>query len=113
MNIMLVSVVERTREIGIRKAIGASRRDIVWQFLTEAVAITLIGGAIGTVIGVGTALLTNVLVINKLSNQAVPINWFSILVTSVSFSVLVGIFFGTYPATRAASLSPIDCLRHE
>ncbi len=113
MNIMLVSVVERTREIGIRKAIGASRRDIVWQFLTEAVAITLIGGAIGTVIGVGTALLTNVLVINKLSNQAVPINWVSILVTSVSFSVLVGIFFGTYPATRAASLSPIDCLRHE
>jgi len=113
MNIMLVSVVERTREIGIRKAIGASRRDIAWQFLAEAVAITLIGGAVGTIIGVAAALLTNALVINKLSNGPVPIDWVSILLTSVSFSVLVGIFFGTYPATRAASLSPIECLRHE
>jgi putative ABC transport system permease protein len=113
MNIMLVSVVERTREIGIRKAIGASRRDIAWQFLTEAVAITLIGGAVGTVLGVGCALLVNLVVIDKLSSQAVPIDWVMILITSVSFSVLVGIFFGTYPATRAAGLSPIDCLRHE
>jgi putative ABC transport system permease protein len=113
MNIMLVSVVERTREIGIRKAIGASRRDIIWQFLTEAIAITLIGGAVGTVLGVGSALLVNVLVINKISSQPVVINWLVILATSVTFSVLVGIFFGTYPATRAASLSPIDCLRHE
>jgi putative ABC transport system permease protein len=113
MNIMLVSVVERTREIGIRKAIGASRRDIIWQFLTEAIAITLIGGAVGTLLGVGSALLVNAVVINKLSSQPVAINWLVILATSVTFSVLVGIFFGTYPATRAAALSPIDCLRHE
>jgi putative ABC transport system permease protein len=113
MNIMLVSVVERTREIGIRKAIGASRRDIIWQFLAEAVAITLIGGAVGTLLGVGSALLVNALVINKLASQPVSINWPVILATSVTFSVLVGIFFGTYPATRAAALSPIECLRHE
>jgi putative ABC transport system permease protein len=113
MNIMLVSVVERTREIGVRRAIGASRRDIVWQFLTEAIAITLIGGAIGTLLGVASALAINVLVINRLTSQPVPIDWLAILATSVSFSVLVGIFFGTYPATRAASLSPIECLRHE
>jgi len=113
MNIMLVSVIERTREIGIRKAIGATRFDILWQFLTEAIAITLIGGAIGTLIGVGVALAVNVFVLNPLSNAAVSINWVPILATSVSFSVLVGIFFGTYPASRAASLSPIDCLRHE
>jgi putative ABC transport system permease protein len=113
MNIMLVSVIERTREIGIRKAIGASRLDILWQFLAEAVAITLIGGAIGTAIGVGAALATDALVISKVSSQPVSINWFTILLTSLGFSVLVGVFFGTYPATRAAALSPIDCLRHE
>jgi putative ABC transport system permease protein len=113
MNIMLVSVIERTREIGIRKAIGASRGDIMWQFLAEAVAITLIGGAVGTIVGVGAALVTDAIVISKISSQAVTINWFSILVASLGFSVLVGLFFGTYPATRAAALSPIDCLRHE
>jgi putative ABC transport system permease protein len=113
MNIMLVSVTERTREIGIRKAIGASRRDILWQFLAEAVALTFIGGAIGTLVGVGAALATNIFVINGLSSEPVTVNWFSILAASVSFSVLIGIFFGTYPAVRAASLSPIECLRHE
>lgn len=113
MNIMLVSVIERTREIGIRKAIGASRSDILWQFLTEAIAITLIGGVIGTLVGVGAALTVNVLVLSKLSNQAASIDWPSILALSIGFSVLVGIFFGTYPASRAAALSPIECLRHE
>jgi putative ABC transport system permease protein len=113
MNIMLVSVIERTREIGIRKAIGASRRDILWQFLSEAVAITLIGGAIGTLVGVSLALLTDALVINRFLNGGAAINWFSILIVSISFSVVIGIFFGTYPAARAASLSPIECLRHE
>jgi putative ABC transport system permease protein len=113
MNIMLVSVIERTREIGIRKAIGASRRDILWQFLTEAIAITLIGGFVGTVIGVSTALAANSFVVEKFAGQTASINWFSILFASVSFSVLIGIFFGTYPAARAAGLSPIECLRHE
>ena len=113
MNIMLVSVIERTREIGIRKAIGASRRDILWQFLTEAIAITLIGGFIGTLIGVAAALATNSFLIGGFAGHAASINWFSILFASVSFSVLIGIFFGTYPAARAAGLSPIECLRHE
>jgi putative ABC transport system permease protein len=113
MNIMLVSVIERTREIGIRKAIGASRRDILWQFLTEAIAITLIGGVVGTLIGVSAALAANSFVVEKFAGQTASINWFSILFASVSFSVLIGIFFGTYPAARAAGLSPIECLRHE
>ena len=113
MNIMLVTVIERTREIGIRKAIGASRRDILWQFLAEAIAITLVGGMIGTLIGVSAALATNSFLIGKFAGQIASINWFSILFASVSFSVLIGIFFGTYPAARAAGLSPIECLRHE
>jgi putative ABC transport system permease protein len=113
MNIMLVSVIERTREIGIRKAIGASRRDILWQFLAEAVAITLIGGLIGTLIGVAAALATNRFLVGGFAGHVAQINWFSILFASLSFSVLIGIFFGTYPAARAAGLSPIECLRHE
>ncbi|HZV79928.1 MAG TPA: ABC transporter permease [Candidatus Binatus sp.] len=113
MNIMLVTVIERTREIGIRKAIGASRRDILWQFLAEAIAITLVGGLIGSVIGVSAALATNKFLITGFAGQASSINWLPILVASLSFSVLIGLFFGTYPAARAASLSPIECLRHE
>ncbi len=113
MNIMLVSVIERTREIGVRKAIGATRTDILWQFLAEAIAITLIGGMIGTIIGVAAALATNTFLIGKFAGATASINWFSILFASVSFSVLIGIFFGTYPAARAAGLSPIECLRHE
>jgi len=113
MNIMLVSVIERTREIGIRKAIGASRRDIMWQFLAEAIAITLIGGLIGTLVGVAVALAANSYIAGGFAGHAGSINWFPILTASVGFSVLIGIFFGTYPAARAAGLSPIECLRHE
>jgi ABC-type antimicrobial peptide transport system permease subunit len=108
-----VSVIERTREIGIRKAIGASRRDIMFQFLMEAIAITLIGGLIGTALGVGSALTVNTLISSKTGGVAAEINWFSILATSVGFSVAIGLFFGVYPAARAAGLSPIECLRHE
>jgi putative ABC transport system permease protein len=113
MNIMLVSVIERTREIGIRKAIGASRRDILFQFLMEAIAITLIGGMIGTALGVGAALAANSFITTAVAGQSASINWFSILATAVGFSVAIGLFFGTYPAARAAALSPIECLRHE
>jgi putative ABC transport system permease protein len=113
MNIMLVSVMERTREIGIRKAIGASRTDILVQFLTESVAITMIGGAIGTILGVAAAGLGSSFLDVKFAGQAAGINWFPILAVAVGFSVAIGIFFGTYPAVRASRLEPIDCLRHE
>ncbi|MBV8082811.1 MAG: ABC transporter permease [Candidatus Eremiobacteraeota bacterium] len=113
MNIMLVSVIERTREIGIRKAIGASRRDIMWQFLAEAIAITLIGGLVGALMGVGVALAANNFIAGGFAGHAASINWVSILLGALTFSALIGLFFGTYPAARAASLSPIECLRHE
>ena len=107
MNIMLVSVTERTREIGIRKALGARRKDILMQFLVEAVIISLIGGIIGTLIGVGIAAI----VAMRLSlPPAIPMN--AILLAWL-FSAGVGIFFGMYPANQAAKLDPIDALRYE
>jgi ABC-type antimicrobial peptide transport system permease subunit len=113
MNMMLVSVNERTREIGIRKAIGASRRDILLQFLTEAAAITLLGGIIGTILGGLAGAGASSLLITQLSGSAGHVAWVPIIAVSLGFSILVGIFFGTYPAVRASRLSPIDCLRHE
>ncbi|MHB1006630.1 MAG: ABC transporter permease [Chloroflexota bacterium] len=111
MNIMLVSVTERTREIGIRKAVGAKRRDIMWQFLIEAIAVSLVGGVVGITIGVGGATLISSL---NLNGQTIPtaIAWDSIaLATGVSAAI--GVFFGIYPASRAASLNPIEALRYE
>ena len=107
MNIMLVSVTERTREIGIRKAVGAKRRDIMVQFLIEAVVLSIIGGLIGIGFGALTAAAVSATGVldTSLSMQAV--------VLAVSFSLAVGLFFGLYPATRAASLNPIDALRYE
>jgi putative ABC transport system permease protein len=107
MNIMLVSVTERTSEIGIRKAVGAKRRDILWQFLVEAIIICEVGGLIGVLLGVG---LGQVLGAVSPLPAAVPI-W-SIFV-GLGFVSLVGIFFGFYPAYKAAQLSPIEALRHE
>ena len=107
MNIMLVSVTERTREIGIRMAIGATESDVQRQFLIEAVVLSLIGGAIGIVFGVGSSLLiTNVL------GWPVLVSPLSIVV-AVLFSAAVGIFFGFYPARKAAGLDPIEALRYE
>lgn len=107
MNIMLVSVTERTREIGIRKALGARRKDILMQFLVEAIIISLIGGVIGTLIGAGIAML----VASKLSlPPIVPMN--AVMIAWL-FSAGVGIFFGLYPANQAAKLDPIDALRYE
>jgi putative ABC transport system permease protein len=107
MNIMLVSVTERTREIGIRMAIGATEEDVQSQFLIEAVVLSCLGGAIGILAGVGTALLlTNVLGWNVSISIAA-------IVTAVVFSMAIGIFFGFYPARKAARLDPIEALRYE
>jgi putative ABC transport system permease protein len=110
MNIMLVSVTERTREIGVRKAVGARRQDILVQFLIEAVTLSLAGGLIGMLLGYGIgAFLTAVLPVN-LPPAHVPL-WAMAL--AVGFSAAVGIFFGIYPAGKAAKLDPIEALRFE
>ena len=108
MNIMLVSVTERTREIGVRKAIGARRRDIVLQFLSEAVTLTGAGGLIGIVFSILVTLLLSVL-FPSLRSQ-VPA-W--AVVTGFSVSVAVGVFFGVWPAVTASRLDPVEALRHE
>lgn len=107
MNIMLVSVTERTREIGIRMAVGAHERDILLQFLIEAIALSLIGGLIGVVVGVGTSKI-----ISAVANWPTLISTNSILL-ALFVSALVGIFFGFYPAKKASQLEPIDALRYE
>ncbi len=107
MNIMLVSVTERTREIGIRLAIGARRRDILLQFLTEALLLTILGGFLGMLFGVVAAA-----VVSRILGWPTLIAPESILV-AVGFSAAVGIFFGFYPARKAAGLNPIDALRYE
>jgi len=107
MNIMLVSVTERTREIGIRMAIGARQRDILLQFLTEAVLLTTCGGIIGMVVGVSGAMI-----ISKIMDWPTLISSQAIIIAFL-FSAGVGVFFGFYPARKAAGLNPIDALRYE
>jgi putative ABC transport system permease protein len=107
MNIMLVSVTERTREIGIRRAIGARRRDILLQFLVESVILSVLGGVIGVMAGIGSTLL-----ISRLAQWPTWISPASVL-GAFSFSGAIGIFFGFYPARKAALLNPIDALRFE
>jgi putative ABC transport system permease protein len=108
MNIMLISVTERTQEIGVRKAIGARRADIRLQFLLEAVALTLVGGTIGILIGAGISTMVRTLV------PSVPATLSYLWVTiGFTISVGVGLFFGYYPANLAANLDPINCLRYE
>ena len=111
MNIMLVSVTERTREIGIRKAIGATTTDIMLQFMTESVILTLIGGIIGILTGFGLAYGIAFAVRNI--SRIVPVLSVQVILIAVLFSSSVGLFFGIYPARKAAGLDPIDALRYE
>lgn len=112
MNIMYVSVVERTFEIGLRKALGATSRDVLWQFLAEAVLITLAGGIVGIVFGAFLALVVYLIATanNFVWVYEIPI---SSIVLAVSFSATIGLIFGIYPAKKAAALNPIDALRKE
>jgi putative ABC transport system permease protein len=107
MNIMLVSVTERTREIGIRMAVGAKKRDILWQFLIEAILLSLSGGVVGIGLGVGGSKL-----ISTVAAWPSLISWNAVLL-AFCFAGAVGIFFGFYPARKAAQLDPIQALRYE
>jgi len=107
MNIMLASVSERTREIGIRRAVGATREHIVVQFLTEAVILTSAGGIIGVVLG-----LAGVSLVSAFAGWQVAVTAWALLLP-LAMSVLAGVFFGLYPAVQAATMDPIDALRHE
>ena len=107
MNIMLMVVSERTREIGLRKALGARRRDIVWQILTESVTLSVLGGVAGTFIGFVVAII-----ISKLSPLPAAVQFWSVAI-GIGITAVVGLFFGLYPAMRAAKLDPIEALRRE
>ena len=108
MNIMLVSVTERTREIGLRKAVGAKRRNVLGQFLIEAVTLALIGGMLGIALGAGGAVAATSFVDNFSA-----VVGFDAIAVAILFSMAVGLFFGIYPAYRASRLNPIDALRYE
>jgi putative ABC transport system permease protein len=107
MNIMLVSVTERTREIGLRMAVGARTRDILGQFLVEAVTLSLIGGLAGVLIGVGSAF-----VIAQMAGWRILLSAEAVLL-AVAFAFVIGVFFGFYPARKAARLNPVEALRFE
>ncbi len=107
MNIMLVSVTERTREIGTRKAVGAKKKDILMQFLFEAVVLCLIGGFIGIILGVGVGNIAGSFLD---ADAVIPYQW---ILIGLSMCVFVGVIFGTYPAYKAANLDPIEALRYE
>jgi putative ABC transport system permease protein len=108
MNIMLVSVTERTREIGLRKAVGAKRQDILGQFLIEAVTLAVLGGILGIILGT-----TGAQAISSLLDSFSAVVGMDAIVISILFSMAVGLFFGIYPAYRASRLNPIDALRYE
>jgi len=112
MNIMLVSVTERTREIGLRKALGARRGDVLGQFLTESATLSLGGGIVGILVGGGLAW-----VIGRIASSSgtsfVPVVTTTSVLLATLFAAAVGLFFGIYPASRAAGLEPVEALRYE
>ena len=107
MAIMTISVTERTNEIGLRKALGARRREILWQFLVEAAALTSAGGILGVILGSGTGLL-----VHLVSGFPVSLPWWSFAL-GLGFSASVGLIFGMMPAIKASRLDPIEALHHE
>jgi len=111
MNIMLTTVTERTHEIGLRKAVGAKRKDILLQFLVEAMVLSLLGGLIGVAFGWGAAQLMGQIQFS--GSTITPVVGLDSVLLATVFSVAVGLFFGIYPATRAARLQPVEALRYE
>jgi putative ABC transport system permease protein len=111
MNIMLVSVTERTREIGIRKAVGARRSDILMQFLVESAVLSVVGGLIGILLGWLISVLLGQVQLGTTTIQ--PLVGLDTVLLATLFSMAVGLFFGIYPATRAAGLQPVEALRYE
>ena len=107
MAIMMISVTERTREIGVRKALGARRREVLWQFLIEAAFLTSMGGVLGIIFGSGIGLG-----VHWLTGFPVSLPWWSFAL-GIGFSASVGIFFGLFPAFKASRLDPIEALRYE
>ncbi|MCK4724229.1 MAG: FtsX-like permease family protein, partial [Anaerolineales bacterium] len=112
MNIMLVSVTERTREIGLRKALGARKNDILIQFLTESSVLSLFGGLIGIALGYAISLVVGRIAAAS-DTPIVPAISIDIILLATLFSTAVGLFFGIYPANRAANLEPVEALRYE
>ena len=107
MNIMLVSVTERTKEIGLRKAVGATKNQILTQFLIETMTLSLLGGAVGILLGVG---ISSIFTLTGMITAVITAN--SILL-AFTFALAIGVFFGLYPAYRAANLHPMEALRYE
>jgi putative ABC transport system permease protein len=111
MNIMLTTVTERTHEIGLRKAVGAKRKDILLQFLVEAMVLSLLGGLIGIALGWGAAQLMGQVQLG--GSTITPVVGLDSVLLATLFSMVVGLFFGIYPAMRAARLQPVEALRYE
>jgi putative ABC transport system permease protein len=113
LNIMLVSVAERTREIGLRKAIGATRGQVLAQFFIEALLLSSIGCAIGLILGLAIGAAVNEFALVQISGVVAPLPWVRSVAIATGFATVVTLIFGTYPAYRAAQLDPIDALRYE